>query len=108
MQLFNIWPDVEQLELPTNVKVALIQHLIDPFQDEATAKTYWLEYRPTLIILEDQDASESIAKSDSELQHKIAMAQANPEYIEEIAENHVIKLAILNDAGEGVYCLQKI
>jgi len=36
------------------------------------------------------------------------MAQANPEYIEKIAENHVIKLAILNDAGEGVYCLQKI
>ncbi|NOR70598.1 MAG: hypothetical protein GQ532_13050 [Methylomarinum sp.] len=107
MQLFNIWPDIGQLAIPSNVKTALIQHLIEPFQDEAAAKAYWLEHHPTLIILEDQDTSESIAKIDSKLQHKIAMAQTNPEYIEEIAENYAIRLAILNDLGEGVYCLQK-
>jgi len=107
MQIFNIWPDIEQLVLPSNVRSALIQHLTEPFQDEAAAKAYWLEYRPTLIILEDQDTSEFIAKLNGKLQHKITMAQTNPEYIEQIAENHVIRLAILNDVGEGVYCLER-
>jgi len=35
------------------------------------------------------------------------MAQTYPEYIEEIAENYTIKLAILNDVGESVYCLER-
>jgi len=108
MQIFNSWPDEESLALPENVKTALINHLIKPFQSIEDTKSYWLENKPTLIILEKQDTNESINALDTQLQQKITTTLINPEYTEEIAIGYTIKLAILNDVGDGVYCLQSI
>jgi len=106
MQIFNSWPDENLLVLQDNVKVALIKHLIKPFLSLEEAKAYWLENKPLVIFLEKQDTSESIARLDPLLQRKITMVLTYPEYTEEIAMGYTIKLAIYDDVGDGIYCLQ--
>ena len=44
----NTWPELEQL--PTNVKTALIKHLLEPFQNLSEAKAYWEESGTSLVI----------------------------------------------------------
>lgn len=39
----NTFPELEQLELPEPVKIALLKHLTEPFQTLSEAKAYWEE-----------------------------------------------------------------
>ena len=103
MQLFNVWPDKDALNLPDNVKTALFKHLCEPFQNLAEAQNYWLENNPILVIIDQQEPLDNI---DPDLKYQITMAQNYPEYTMEIALGYTIKLTILNDAGDGLYCLQ--
>jgi len=77
-----------ELELPNNVKTALINHLLKPFQNEAEAKDYWLSSGTQLIISEIPD-------------------DAIPEYTDPLPNGYTISLVITSDSGEGVYYLTK-
>ena len=50
MQITSTCPD--KLALPENVKTALINHLLEPFQNLSEAKAFWLENSVHLIISE--------------------------------------------------------
>ena len=88
MQTINTWPELTQLALPQNVKTALINHLLEPFQTEAEAKVYWLANDIQLIMSAVPD-------------------DAIPEYTDPLPEGYSISLVITSDAGEGVYYLTK-
>ena len=108
MQMFNAWPDEALLDLPAHVKTALFDHLVEPFQNLEDAKSYWLGNTTTLVILDKQDNNGSISAIDPILQNKIKQAITCPEHTTEIAPGYTIKLAILNDASDGLYLLQKL
>ena len=75
---------IDKLDLPKNVKAALIQHLQQPFQNESEAKAYWLE-SGTQVVIGD------------------VPPQAIPEYTDSLPDGYTISLVITSDAGEGVY-----
>jgi len=108
MQIINTWPEAINLALPELVKIGLIKHLTDAFQDKEEAKSYWQEHQPILIILEQHEAqtiSTSLKLLDDVLQHQIERALEYPEYIDGLTDNYTIQLGILSDAGEGLYCV---
>ncbi len=103
MQIFNTWPDKDALALADNVKTALFNHLCEPFQNLAEAQNYWLENNPILVIIDQQEPLDEL---DLSLKNQITMALTTPEYAIEITQGYTIKLAILNDSGDGLYCLK--
>jgi len=117
MQIINTWPEDIILALPEQVKTALIQHLIQPFQNnKEEAKDYWLEDKPLLIILDKKDQltlinqpphSLAILLEDT-LQHKLDTVLETPEYTDVFIKGYQINLAIFSNAGEGVYCVMPI
>jgi len=107
MQLFTSWPDLTLLDLPENVKTALFLHLNAPFHNEAETRSYWQDNKPTLIILNKDDTKSSLSKLEPFLQQKIMIMLTTPEYTDELGSGYTIKLAVINDAGEGVYCIQE-
>ena len=86
MLTINTWPELSQLALPENVKIALIKHLLEPFQTEAEAKAFWLANDIQLILSAVPD-------------------DAIPEYTDPLPEGYSISLIILSDGGDGVYYL---
>ena len=86
MQTITTWPELSQLALPQNIKLALINHLIEPFQNEPAAKSYWQQNDIQLVI--------------SKLPDGIV-----PEYTDPLPEGYTISLVITSDAGEGIYYL---
>ena len=50
MQTINTWPELAQIDLPKNVKTALINHLLEPFQNLSEAKAYWEAIGTSLVI----------------------------------------------------------
>jgi len=106
MQIINTWPKNSKLiALPDKTKIALLQHLQIPFQHEIEAKAYWQDNQTRLIILDQHDTQVSLLQLDDLLHHQIETALQNPEYIEELNNDYVIKLAIISNAGNGLYCV---
>ena len=108
MQIIQIWPHKDQLALPEPAATALLKHLLEPFQNEAEAQDYWQESQTRLVIFEQheiQNINASLKLLDEVLQHQIERALESPEYTEALTDNYTIQLAILSDAGEGIYCI---
>jgi len=106
MQIINTWPNKSKpIALPDTTKLVLLKHLQEPFQGETEAKAYWQDNQTILIILDQDDTKESFLQLDDLLHHQIEMALKNPEYTEELGNDYVIKLAIISDAGNGIYCV---
>ena len=82
----NTFPELEQL--PANVKIALIKHLLIPFQNKAEAKAFWEENSVQLVIGEIPN-------------------DAVDEYTDPLPEGYTISLVIANDAGGGNYYVSK-
>jgi len=117
MQIINTWPEDTILALPEQVKTALIQHLIQPFQNnKEEAKAYWLEDKPLLIILDKEDQLTLINQPphplaillDDTFQHKLDTVLETPEYTDEFIKGYQISLAIFSNAGEGIYCVMPV
>ena len=79
---------IDKLDLPQNVKAALLKHLTEPFQTLADAKAYWLDNNIKLVISAVPD-------------------DAIPEYTDPLPDGYTISLVITSDAGEGIYYLTK-
>ena len=82
MQIINTWPE---FSLPEAVNQAILNHLVEPFQNEAEAKAYWQQHQTQLII---RDTLPSY-----------------PEYTDPLPEGYTISLVITSDAGDGIYYL---
>jgi len=105
MQLINHWPSESDISLPEEVKQALLTHLIEPFGDQESAKTFWQEYPSMIIVITENDISDSLLFLDDEIQHQIEFAHTNPECEEYLS---VVKLSITNDEGNGVYLIAPV
>lgn len=108
MQLINHWPSESDISLPEEVKQALLTHLIEPFGDQESAKTFWQEYPSMIIVITENDISDSLLFLDDEIQHQIEFAHTNPEYEEYLSADYVVKLSITNDQGNGVYLIAPV
>ena len=103
MQIINHWPDKAELALPEAVIQTLLDHLIEPFDDEVSAKGFWQEYPSTIFILNDMDTRASLLPLDDVIQHQIAFALEYPEYTEYLALTFMVNLSVTNDEGNGIY-----
>jgi len=116
MQHITTWPGQQQIKLPVPVKEALIKHLNEPFDNEQQAIGFWQTTQTQLIIL-NQNEIQNISKllkqideschqsKNKNLKHALIQALEYPEYKEVLIEGYTIQLAILSDAGEGVYLI---
>lgn len=105
MQFVNHWPVSKDLALPEPVKQSLLAHLIEPFGDEHTAKSFWSEYPSTIVILESSDSTDSLSKLSEITKQQIKFAFSSPEYSDELGMGYTIKLSITNDEGSGIYLI---
>ncbi|WP_444998440.1 hypothetical protein [Aliikangiella sp. IMCC44359] len=103
MQMINHWPEKHELALPEKAKVALLNHLIEPFGDETAAKEFWSEYSSTIFIISKSDNLGTFNNFDDVVQQQIGFALANPEYCEPLTDLYTISLSIINDEGSGIY-----
>ena len=108
MQLINHWPSESDISLPEEVKQALLAHLIEPFGDQESAKTFWHDYPSMIIVITENDTNDSLQLLDNEIQHQIEFAHNHPEYTEYLSTNYTIKLSITNDEGNGVYLIAPV
>jgi len=118
MQHITAWPGQQALKLPAPVKEALIKHLNQPFDNEQQAIDFWQTTQTQLIIL-NQNESQNINKllkqldenchqnQNQNLKQMLTHALDYPEYQEALVEGYSLQLAIISDAGEGVYLIQK-
>ena len=94
MQYIHHWPDKTKLALPETVAEDLYRQLLEPFEDESSAKQFWKEAPSTIIILEPLDSIED---------DEIKFALSYPEYTLPLKMNYQLMLAITNDSGSGIY-----
>lgn len=103
MQLLNHWPSESDISLPEEVKHALLAHLLEPFDDEESAKTFWQDYPSMIVTFDPNDPLDSLQWLNDEFQHQIEFTQLNPEYSDTLALGYSVKLSITSDAGNGLY-----
>lgn len=108
MQLINHWPSESDISLPEPVKQALLAHLIEPFGDQESAKTFWHDYPSMIIVITENDISDSLLLLDDEVRHQVEFAHNHPEYKEHLSTSYIIKLSITNDEGNGVYLIAPV
>ena len=101
MQTINHWPDKTKLALPEPVAQDLYQLLLEPFEDEPSAKAFWKEAPSTIIILEPHDPIKNLKRDEAWNQIKFALMY--PEYTTTLKMNYQLMLAITNDSGSGIY-----
>ena len=99
MQYINHWPDKAEPALPETLAQDLYGRLLEPFEDEASAKEFWDETPSTLIILEPTDNIAQLKKSDAWSQ--IEFTLTHPEYTLPLKMGYVLSVAIANDSGSG-------
>ena len=101
MQYINHWPDITKLSLPETVAQDLHHRLLEPFDDEAAAKEFWIETSTTLIILDPTDSIKAL--KESEAWSQIEFALTYPEYTVPLSMDYQLMVAIVNDSGSGIY-----
>ena len=101
MQYINHWPDKAEPALPETLAQDLYGRLLEPFEDEASAKEFWDETSSTLIILEPTDATTQLKESDT--WNQIDFALTYPEYTVPLNMGYQLMVAIVNDSGSGIY-----
>jgi len=103
---FNL---VNELTLPEQVKAALHNELIIPFDGclDATAD-FWSEYDTFLILLEGSDVDDSLVDADEDIQYFIQYVTDNPEFVVLLNDDtcpYLLALSVTTTAGGGCYLL---
>ena len=101
MQYINHWPELTKLALPEPVAQDFYRQLLEPFDSEEEAKELWEEMPSTIIILNSSESMSQLMKSDT--WSDIEFALKYPEYTESLTMGYQVMLAIVNDAGNGIY-----
>ncbi|CED61902.1 Putative uncharacterized protein [Moritella viscosa] len=103
---FNL---VNELTLPEQVKTALNNELINPFDGclDTTAE-FWNEYDTFLILLEEDDVNSLLLDADEDIQYFIQRVIDNPEFVVLLNDDtcsYLLALSVITDAGGGCYLL---
>lgn len=101
MQIIKHWPDITKLALPKIAAQDLYHRLLEPFEDELSAKEFWKEAPSTIIILTPSD-SIKLLEQDS-IWDKAVFTLTYPEYTVPLKMGYQLMLAITNDSGSGTY-----
>jgi len=101
MQYIDHWPDISELLLPELVAQSLYDQLIEPFDNEVSAKEFWKETFCTIIILNNTDSIKCLKKSD--IWNQIEFALMYTEYTEQLKMDYQLMVAIVNDSGAGIF-----
>jgi hypothetical protein len=108
MQVIHYLPIADQLALPPNVAVKVIELLVEPFGDLKDAINYWQEYPCIVVCLNSHDKVEAVLHSlDGFIQHYIECADSTPELVEFLPNEYQLSLTIINDGnGNGLYLIK--
>jgi hypothetical protein len=103
---FNL---VNELALPEQVKTALHNELVEPFDGclDTTAE-FWNEYDTFLILLEEGDVDSSLSEAEENIQYFIQRVIDNPEFVVLLNDDtcpYLLALSVITDAGGGCYLL---
>jgi len=107
MQVLTKWSDIQSINIPENTIVLLIQHLIEPFGSEQATQAYWNEYQTVVYLIEDNDTIEDFKQWEQPIKEALVFIFSYPEYQDDLNEEYQIKLAIISDAGSGIYCIHQ-
>jgi len=103
---FNL---VNELSLPEQVKAALHNELIKPFDGDVNSTAdFWYEYYTFLILLEEGDVDSSLVDADEDIQYFIQYVTDNPEFVVLLNDDtcpYLLALSVIIDAGGGCYLL---
>lgn len=103
MQVITAWSDIKALTAPQALIDALLDHLIEPFADEGTARAFWASYSSVIFFFDSTDSVESVNSLGTTQRIQVEFALSFPEYRDALIEGYFIQLAIMNDEGAGVY-----
>ena len=101
MQCFNHWPEKAKFALPESVAEDLYHHLLEPFDDEPSAQSFWKDTPSSIIILNEFDSIERLQKNA--IWKQIEFTLTYPEYTEPLKRDYQVMVAIVNDSGSGIY-----
>ncbi|HCG6983270.1 TPA: hypothetical protein NJ311_003630 [Vibrio parahaemolyticus] len=108
MKTIQAFEDVEFLPIPDDIKAKLLAHLVEPFGDIESTKTFWREVGTTLYLIEPSDTDESLAEETEETQHFIRFITNYPEYVLLLNGEDcpwILAVAIITMEGGGAYLL---
>lgn len=106
MKILNKFEQIEALPMPDDVKAKLLEHLIEPFGDAESTKTFWDEVGTSLYLIEESDTDETLSEQSEEVQHFLRFVTNYPEYVYLLngdSSPWIIAVAIVTSAGGGVY-----
>lgn len=108
MKMIQVFEEVESLLIPDDIKAKLLGHLVEPFGDIESTKTFWREVGTTLYLIEPADTDESLAEETEEAQHFIRFVTNYPEYVLLLNGEDcpwILAVAIITMEGGGAYLL---
>ncbi len=108
MKTIQAFEEVKSLLIPDDIKAELLAHLIEPFGDIESTKTFWREVGTTLYLIEHSDTDESLAAETEEAQHFIRFVTNYPEYVLLLNGEDcpwILAVAIITMEGGGAYLL---
>ncbi|UPR51797.1 hypothetical protein ITG09_14170 [Vibrio cyclitrophicus] len=111
MKIVNKFEEVASLPMPDDVKAKLLEHLIEPFGDEESAKAFWDEVSTTLYLIEESDSDETLGEQAEEDQHFLRFVSNYPEWVLLLNDDScpwLLAVAIVTMEGGGVYCCAPI
>ncbi|MEZ8289431.1 MULTISPECIES: hypothetical protein [Vibrio] len=107
MKTVNNFEEIQSLPMPDDVKVKLLEHLIEPFGDEESTKAFWDEVGTTLYLIEADDTDETLSKEPEGDQSFLRFVTNYPEWVLLLNDDEcpwLLAVAIVTTAGSGVYC----
>jgi len=109
MKVIKNFSLVNELSLPEQVKAALHNELIEPFDNNLSITAeFWNEYDTFLILLEENDVDDSLVNADEDIQYFIQRVIDNPEFVVLLNDDacpYLLALSVITDAGGGCYLL---
>ncbi|WP_322803175.1 hypothetical protein SO574_11710 [Vibrio alfacsensis] len=107
MKKVNKFEEVVLLPMPDGIKAKLLEHLIEPFGDEESAKAFWDEVSTTLYLIEESDTDETLGEQAEEDQHFLRFVSNYPEWVLLLNDDDcpwLLAVTIVTMEGGGVYC----
>ena len=110
MKMINDWPGDIELSLAEDEKDKVISLLIEPFENETEAKTFWQSYGNSLFIASTNDTVNTLLSLPEQLKEQINHSLTYPEFVEKVpssssGQSLILTLSIMNDEGGGNYIL---
>lgn len=108
MKKIRHFNEIKTLPIPDDIKAKLLDHLIEPFGDEATTNAFWQDVGTILYLIEHADTDALLASESEEDQHFLRFVMNYPEWVFVLSDETcpwILAVAIITMEGAGVYLL---